>query len=168
MNLKTMRIGNMKYQELVASIESYREYHIAMGELLSIAKEQKIWQTDIGEGIDTWYDFLAQPEIGMGVHEANTLISVFKLSQSIGLADTIQIPPQTLKYMAKVGGDVEDAKVLTTKDFKDKYYEDKHKKDERTYTYLVMKRCTETGNMTKVHGVESEEVLTAFNEKIDE
>ena len=62
----------------------------------------------------------------------------------------------------KVDELLEDARFLAQKDFKDRLYdrqiESSNDETERTYTYLIMKRCKETSNLTRVFGIESSQI----------
>lgn len=124
----------------------------------------------VGEGIDTWHDFLNQPEVGMTVREANELISI---ADKLTYEQYCDMPTATAKYLVRLKIDLGDeilysASTLTTKDFKERYFDIKtNDEGQRTYSFMVMKKCNETGNLTKVHEVESEEVLKAFKDKIN-
>lgn len=149
------------------AMQAYRLVMIRLGGLLSAAKDAEIWHDEIGDGIDTWYDFISQPEVGLTPAEASFLMHLYELAQDEGEGDVSRIPTATVRYMFRKGGNIDDAQVLTTKDFKDKYFEDGlGKMIKRTYTYMVMKRCNETGNITKVHGIDTQDVKSALSDLI--
>ena len=59
-----------------------------------------------------------------------------------------------------------DATHLTQAQFKESVYDVKtDNKGERTYTYLIMKKCNETGTMQKVHDVSSDKIVETFGLK---
>ena len=157
---------------LLESISEFKMSYLMLAEALNDAKEDEYWHTEIGEGVGGLSDYLSMPEIGLTVRECNEMVAVLDLVRT-HFSDTYRnVPLATLKYMAKRGITdtemVDAAQHLTIKDFKERNFDHTTEdKGERTYTYMVMKKCNETGNMTKVHGVESEEVLEALKDKIN-
>jgi hypothetical protein len=147
----------MMISKIVEAVQAHRLDMILLGEMLHNAKNEAVWKTEIGAGIDTWYDFLAQPEIGMPVSEANFLIQLYNYAQKVGYGEVSRMPTGTVKYLMKHGGDVLDAQCLTTKDFKRKYYEDNHTKKADVVQYLVMK-VLEDGTMERVYDGEELQV----------
>lgn len=143
------------YPKLIEKMQEYRGSLIDLGGMLREAQENSIWMSEIGEGINTWYEFLAQPEIGLPVSEANFLVKLAGMAELIGANDITKVPVPTLKYMVKHGGDIHDAQLLTTKDFKRKYFEDRHSGASPSFKYVVMK-INEDGTMDKVYGEELE------------
>ncbi len=155
-----------KNNELVTLLKSVRIAGVHAGHLLMEMREGERYKEEIGEGINTWHDYLSQPDIGMSVVEANALIKLFQFCTSHNISDhTIaRIPTPTLKHLVKNSATLpteeilEAGATLSTRDFKERFYdhvtEDKGK---RTYTYMVMKKCLETGTMTKVYEDELEE-----------
>lgn len=140
---------------------------IAVGRLLKYAKENSVWMLEIGAGIDTWYEFLAQPEIGIPPTEANFLIDLGEMADTASDGEVSRIPTATAKYMSKhKGGSVMDAQLLTTKDYKKKYFEDKKPGAIPSFRYMVMK-VNEDGTMDKVHGLEHEDILERIKDKIN-
>lgn len=160
----------MIFSQLVDVLKWYKAELYNVGEALSIAKES--YATMVGEGINTWASFLEQPEIGLTVREANSLIQLYEWvgDGDVPLAD---LNLTTAKFCALKGipmeGMEEDMKVLSLKDFKDRHYDVVSKEDNapRTYTYMVMKRCNETGNLTKVYGEGVEELEETIKTKLD-
>ena len=144
----------MTLSKLIDQIQAYRLTMIALGKSLLEAKVESIWEDEIGYGIDTWYDFIAQPEIGFSNGESNFLIGLANLSSVHSEAELSRVPTGTVKHMLKHGGDIMDAQVLSTKDFKKKNFETKHTR-EPNYSYIVMK-VHEDGTMNRVYGDELE------------
>lgn len=156
----------MTFNELVAGVATKREVEIELGRMLLEAKQN--YRELIGEGINTWHDFLAQPEIAMTNSEAQFLMDI---AETFFVQDYVQMPKASAKLILKMQDQDEEvisaAKTLSVKDFRDRYYDITTKeKGERTYSYMVMRKCNETGNLTKVHKVESEEVLEMFKDKL--
>lgn len=140
---------------------------IDIGAILSEIKSGKLWKKEIGDGIESWAQFLAQPEVGMSEGEAEQFINLYKLTEVFGLESVTAIPPRTARLLAKmkVDGDmISDAGTLAHRDFKERYYE-KGKEEGKTYQFVVMRRCNETGSLTKIP-IESAEVEQVFKEKL--
>ena len=109
----------------------------------------------------------------------NTLLYTFGIDQiyqtfilELGYGEDYisDIPIKNLHYLlpiAKNGGDIEElanhAKVLSQKDFRELVHELKTDSPDRTYEYMIMRKCLETGNLNKVHGIDSEQIINKFN-----
>lgn len=157
----------MTFNQIVQSVREYKQALWTMGMTLRYAKDN--YESLVGEGINTWASFLEQPEIGMTVREANSLVQLSEWANGIRVPFE-DVNLSTARFCTKNGcpteGLEEDMSVLSLRDFKDRHYEVVNGEDApRTYTYLVMKRCVETGNLTKVYGVEDLEA--EIKEKID-
>jgi len=164
------------HSKLLDIIGLSKESSIILGRLLSELKRDDSFKEAIGEGIDTWRDYLAQPEIGLSVGEANRMVQIYdEFVSRLGFNEAYlaEIPVKNLHYLLPIvkkmdlSDDVdellESARTLSQKDFKERIYDLKDDSGERTYEYLVMKRCIETGNMTKVHDITSEEIKEKLN-----
>lgn len=143
--------------QLVSEIQNLRLQMITVGRLLAQAKENSWWLEEIGAGIDTWYEFLAQPEVGLSASEANFLVQLGGMSSVCSDGELARVPTATVKYILKHGGDIMDAQLLTTKDFKRKYFEDRHQGKDPKFKYMVMK-VNEDGTMDKVHNLTTEQI----------
>ncbi len=153
------------YDILISMLQHGRVAMIEHGRELKKIKEGELWKTEIGDGINTWFDFLKQPEIGLTVAEAEFLIGLSEMADKYGAEIVARIPLATARFMLKHGGDIDDAQFLSTRDFKEKYYEVAHPMQDQTYTYLIMKRSNETGNLTRVYGETIEEGLNELINK---
>lgn len=161
----------MTFNQLSELLRDYKAVLVSLGHVLKEAKGS--YREMVGEGINTWADFLSQPEIGLSVREATSLIQLAEYESSTG----VPIPDLNLAT-AKLGASkgildpalIEDMKVLNLKDFKERHYDVVSGVDNapRTYTYLVMKRCNETGNLTKVYGEKVVEIESNLAELIIE
>ena len=58
---------------------------------------------------------------------------------------------------------IEQARTLSDRDFREVIVENNTPNYTPTYSYMVMRKCKETGSLTKVHGITSDEVAQAFN-----
>lgn len=144
-----------QFQTLVRYVEDYKLSSVGLGAILAHAKEN--YEEMVGEGITNWHDFLAQPEIGLSVREANGLIKLEEWCHK-NMINIRDVNLSIAKFAAQKGITdpelFEDMKVLSVKDFKDRHHEVKTKDKPQTYTYLVMKRSNETGTLSRVYGVE--------------
>lgn len=145
-----------------------------MGKLLHELKDKSAFKKAVGAGIDTWDDYIAQPEIHLSRGEADRLIQIYEqfvLRFQFDEDFVSEIPIKNLHYLlpiAKASGDEDDieellyaAKDLSQRDFRERVGEIKY--PERTYEYLIMKRCVETGSLTKMHDIDSESIKERFN-----
>jgi hypothetical protein len=151
-----MASNQPNHEQLLYAIREFKASYLELAESLSDAKEHEFFHTEIGEGIDTLNDYLSMPEIGITLREANEMVRVVKFVRENIHNEVWEIPMATIKIMAKHGITDDEmihaAKTLTTRDFKERYYDHKTEdKGERTYSYLVMKRCNETGTLSKVY-----------------
>lgn len=153
-----------------------KQNFVLMGKLLYSLKTDDSFQEAVGEGIDTWEDYIQQPEIGLSKGEANRLVQIYEhFIDRLGFTHEIvsEVPVKNLHYLLpivkdmdnvdEVGALLADATMLSQKDFKERLYDIKHEEDERTYGYLIMKKTVETGNMVKVHDISSEDIKSKFS-----
>lgn len=156
-----------RWEELLTGIDAYKGSILYLGSLLRSAKED--YQDIVGEGITNWGDFLAQPELGLTVREANSLISLYTLVSENNL-NLEELNLATARFVANKNNFTkeleEDMKVLSLKDWKERHHEVKTNNSPQTYTYMVMKRSKETGTLSRVYGVEDLE--ETIKERINE
>ena len=143
------------FESLTYGIKSYKAEMLRTAHRLTQAKEN--YREMVGEGINSWHDFLAQPEIGMTVREANGLIRLLEWIRATEVPlDEVNLA--TARFAASKGivdpELFEDMKVLSLKDFKDRHHEEKTNNAPQTYTVVAMKRSNETGTLSRVYGVE--------------
>lgn len=134
---------------------------IRLGEKLYALKKQNLYKKAIGEGISTWEDYLRQPEVNLTPYRAAKLLRLYEhfiLKIGYEPGDLDGVPTYALDYIAarhlqdvvQISSLLDDARYLSASDFKEKYH-DEVEQSERTYTYMIMRKCVETGNMEKVH-----------------
>jgi len=158
-----------KHLTLLAKLSVKNNLLLEIGSTLKDLKTDEAYKDAVGAGVDTWHQYLSQPEVGMTVNEANYLISAYDLWRSI--PDLVDVPERYWKLV--LGQElseelIESAKTLSYQDLKERLYDVKTEdKGPRTYSYMVMRRCNETGNMTKVPLIESDEVKDAFSERFE-
>lgn len=170
--LTTLSKPQELHNRLVESIGLTKRGFVVIGRLLFELQKNESYKEAIGAGIDTWDDYLAQPEIGLSRGEASRLTQIYEtFIVKFGLDESYvsSIPIKNLHYLLPIAKDknknslselIEDAKNLSQKDFRERVYEAKTSSQERTYEYLIMKRCVETGGLSRVHEFSSEDVDT--------
>jgi len=166
------------FEDLSTTITKNKKNFLKQGELLYWLRKNSSYREAIGDGgVDSWHDFLAQPEIGMSPTQANKLLNIYELfikKLKYAEEEIIKIPIKTLNYLVKSKEDFEkldkgkqdeivsQAQVLNYKDFKEAYFDQKNESNKgqiiRTYTYVLMQKCDQTGNLSKVHAVDSSEL----------
>ena len=159
---------------LVQIVQGENFSKLALGMALRDAKRNDNWRQMVGEGIDKWDDFLKQPELSISRLEAERLIKMADLHDymidnlNISGNDIVQIPYSNWKKLVELPREnivvdvVNQAISLTPQDFKEVLVENTGEQS-RTYKYMVMRKCLETGNMTKLHGIESDTIKETFN-----
>lgn len=166
------------YVKLVGTCQGIKSNYLEIGKLLSELKVNDKYKEAVGD-TDTWNMFLKQPEIGLSIREADQLIEIYDLYVGILHIDEdylASISLKNLKRMIPVVREIiqttedkvpttelfEQARTLSDQDFREVLAEN-NGVTERTYTYSIMKRAKETGSMTKVHGITSDEIIEKFN-----
>ncbi len=150
----------MTFQQLLDNIVTHKRHLVNMGRVLSEARVD--YKDMVGE-IGTWGEFLSQPEVGISTRDANSLV------QLANYAEAIQVPIDdlnlaTARMCANKGiydtGLLPEIRTLTLKDFKERYADILAGDDNapRTYTYMMMKRCDQTGNLYRVYDDELKQI----------
>lgn len=148
---------------------------IRMGEYLYKLRVYDLWRDSTG-GIDSWEDYLKQPEINIPKSKANQLIRIWEY---FGVEDKgwdiTDVPMYVLDIISKkkpkakflIAEMLESGKVLSRSDFKERFHDLVNGTPEqdavRTYSYLIMQKCNETGTLKKVHDIPSDLIKEAFN-----
>ena len=138
---------------------AYRKFLLELGEQFSLVKKSGSY-----EGFaDTFIDCVKSPEIGFTTSEVNTLM---KMYHKFCLLEPEDLPSHNnMKLMVNKAVDMDmlaDAQTLSTTDFKEKIKDDETGTQERTYSYEVIKRCVETGNIKRVYDEERDEAIRAL------
>ena len=161
---------------LVGYTNNAKKSFIYIGMMLHFLKKDNNFKSSTG-GVDTWEEYLAQPELSLDSGEANRLIQIYEtfcVKMGKSPDEIAEIPIKNLHYLlpkAKKEEDTEkidelldDAKVLSQHDFKERLHETYSKEtDTFTYQFFLMKKCVETGKMNKVSNVDSDMIKEAFN-----
>ena len=160
----------MYHEKLTHLIKLSKLNFLSLGAHLLMLKKDNFFKKAVGAGIDTWEDYLAQPEINISPGEASRLMQIydyFVVQLKYPAEDVSNIPIKNLHYLLpiikkesdeRVRELFDDAKVLSQKDFKIRVAEYKVPENKFTYDFLVMKKCNETGLLSKVHGIPGEEI----------
>lgn len=159
------------HTQLLDTLGFSKKNSLEIARLLYELKNEANYKNAVGLGIDTWIDYLSQPEIGLSKTEADRLVQIheqFVLRFGFDEDYISQIPIKNLHYIlplikkladdGDVDGLVNEAMTLTQRDLKERMQDRKNPDGERTYEYIVMKKCVETSNMRKVHGIESDTI----------
>jgi hypothetical protein len=150
--------AHLIYEELKADVTNKHYLEHSIGCLLYRLKEKNSFKKAVGDM--AWRDFLAQPEIGIPVREAEFLIGYYKLCTEHQYV--IHAPEESLKFLVKTNCTspdiIRDAEQLSVKDFKERYHEKKTNDAPKTYEFVVMRKCKETGSLTMEHTVRSAEI----------
>lgn len=163
------------HSELERAARLSKQSFVMMGEVLSALKHNDTFREAVGEGYDTWQAYLAQPEIGLSVSEANRLIQIYEtfvLKFRLDPERLANVPLKNLHYLLPIVKDmddesevdalVNDAASLSQRDFRERIQDLKSDSGLRTYEFVLMKKCIETGSMRKVHGVSSADIEQAL------
>lgn len=171
-----------KHLDLVHSVRNLKHNFLYQGKILSELRKNSTYKETTG-GIDSWHDYLAQPEIGMSPTQANKLLNIYEFfikDMFFEEDEIIKIPVKILNYLVKRKEEIKDleratieeivsqAQVLTFKDFKEAYFDQRSEaaeklgedKGQRTFSYILMQKCNETGNLSKVHKYSSDDIDT--------
>lgn len=153
------------HQGLVSYRAMSKKEEWDLAKLLYVLRRNELWRFAVG-GFDSWEDYLKQPDVNLSRHKADKLVRVYEffvVERGYTVANLWEVPWYALDYISKKGGDLDpeeinslldDSKHLTQKDFKENFFDVKDGGD-RTYTFVVMRKCDQTGNLEKVHGLES-------------
>lgn len=148
--------------------------YIRTGEYLYKLQRFDLWRDSTG-GIDTWEDYLKQPEINIPKSKANKLIRIWEYFGINNKGwETNDVPLYVLDIISKtnpksgvVSEMLEAGRELSRADFKERFHDllngTPEKDAERTYSYVIMKRCDQTNNLKKVHDISSDDIKNKFN-----
>lgn len=157
------------HQYLVQVIQRSKKSFVKVGQLLYDLKKSGAYKKAVGDGIDTWDDYISQPEINLSRAEADRLMQIYEqfvLIRGIDRERLSEVPIKNLHYLlplAKKGGaNIEElldaAATLRQHDFKARVGELQYN-GELTYEYMIMRRCIETGSLSKVREIPSDVIV---------
>ena len=140
---------------------AYRKFLLELGAEFAAVKQSG----DYDGYADNFIDAVKSPEIGFNPSEVDGLI---KMSHMFGLLEPDDLPSHhNMKLMVNKKVDMElleSAQTLTPTDFKEFIRDEQDGTQERTYSYEIIKRCNETGNIKRVYDDEKVEALKKLNQ----
>lgn len=167
---------------LVGVISLSKKSYVVIGKILYHLNQDDNWRKSIGS-IDTWEDYLRQPEIGLNKGDATRMMQIYELfcikfgmdEESVG-----SVPTKNMHYLLPIVKKMDDpeevqaltadATLLSQQDFKSRIYDKKSEEGEvsETYEYFVMKRRMETNTLHRIKDIPSDVIAQTFglNEKI--
>lgn len=156
-----------QHQKFLTLCRKEKIRDIVLGGQLWVMKQFNTYR--IATGVNTWEEYLEQPEVNISKHRASKLVGLyiyFVEQLKLSPEEITDVPTYALDYIKKaelndklqIISIFDDSKYLSKKDFKEKFHDDVVQ-TERTYSYLLMKKCNETGNMVKVHDVPLSELF---------
>lgn len=165
------------YQQLVSTLQLQRAVGIGLGQLLWKLKANNLFKEAIGQGIETWNDFLKMPEIGLEMSEANRameLYEIFVIKYGYTMQELSEAKTKSLHYLLPLAKDasvnesrirelVESAKHLTQSQFREEIYDSKPGAvANATYQFVLMRRRVETGTLQIVPNVDDQLLREVF------
>lgn len=165
------------YHQLVATLRLRQLTGMALGASLWRLKADNTYKSAVGQGIETWNDFLKLPEISLEVREANRamdLYEMFVLKYGFTIDELAEAKTKSLHYLlplvkegilseARIHELVEDAKHLTQNQFRENIFDAKETGASRTYQFVLMRKCNETGTMQRVPDIDNTQIIVAFD-----
>ncbi len=159
-----------QHEKFLALCRKEKLRDIVLGGQLWVMKQFNTYR--LATGVDTWEDYLEQPEVNISKHRATKLISIYRFfveEHKFTPLELEDVPTYALDYISqnhiqdksKIGDLLDESRVLSKKDFKERFVDlsNPNAEVQRTYSYLLMKKCDQTGNMTKVHDVPLSELF---------
>ena len=148
---------------------------LALAEVLYTLKKNNNFKKAVGEGVDSWTQFLALPEINISWKRANFLMQVYDIlvvKHGYSEERISRVPTRALVLIIPLARKIDDKDVidslldnaehLSQQDFKLFLFELKNPDTIKTYEYQIIQKCIETGTIRKVKGVRHEEIKEAF------
>jgi len=172
MELKEIK-GNalLLHNALISTIKASKENFLILGQLIYELKKEQLFQQ--ATGVEVWHDYLAQPEIGLSKGEANRLAQIYEhFIERLGydIEEVSSIPIKSLHRLLPVvknneldkeelDGLMGDAQHLKQSDFRERMYDvRKGESAPKTYEYIIMRKCIETGLLERLFDIPAEEI----------
>lgn len=173
--LTTSNEARQLVDSLISLQKVRRKIDVERGRILYQLRANRLYLSAYGEGVDTWEEFLRSPEIGLSISEANRamqLYEYFVIRYQVDERVLEAIPVRTLTHILpslklnsvsqeSLQEILSSAKELTFFEFKERLRDIQHG-TERTYSYMVMRRCNETKNLSRVIEISSDNILSAY------
>lgn len=164
------------YKKLLEVLHLGRMAGALLGQQLYRLKGNNAFKDAIGEGVDTWEEFLKMPEINLETREANRAMEIYEefvIKRGYSTEMLAEAGTKTLHYLLpmvkkdeltdkQIGGLLKAGAALPQKSFREKLHEVKHPETPLTYEFVLMRRCIETNNLQKVHEIDHEQIMQVF------
>lgn len=172
--------ANEAYQKLVGTLFVGRASVVAVGKYLFELNQEDRWRDAVGS-VDTWSDFLKLPEINLDTREANRAMEIyeeFAVKRNYDINELGKVSTKALHSLLplvkkgalddeQVKGLLADGANLSQAGFKERLHDVKFEKTvdkpQRTYQFMLMRKCIETGTMAKVHDINHNDIVAVFN-----
>lgn len=169
-------VSFLDHKQLSTYRKSDTYIFLVQGSLLHKLRSDELYK--LTNGGMSWEDYLRQPEVSLTTGEARQRIECYQLfCVNMGLSeeDLGEYPLPALKFILnkykkgqittarQINEILEASKSLSFRDLKEHFQDEVIQVEERTYEYVVMKRCIETNNLTKVHDISSEDIKSKLN-----
>lgn len=166
------------YKKLLEVLHFGRMAGALLGQQLFRLKANNAFREAIGEGVETWADFLKMPEINLDSREATRAMEIYEqfcikrgystemlaeagvknLHYMLPMVKKGELPEEDIKELLEAGA------VLPQRSFKARLHDVKTGGGERHFEFVLMRRCIETNDLQIVHDYDSEKILAAFPE----
>lgn len=161
------------YEILMNTIMVHRGSAILIGKGLYYMHDSETYKF---VGSDTWHDFLKT--LGISVSEANRsmdLYETFCLKMGYPVEELAEAKTKSLHYLLPVAKSgtipeprirelVEDAKHLTQNQFRENIFDAKPGEGLRTYKFVLMRKCNETGTLQRMQEITHETIIKAMGQ----
>ena len=140
--------------DIIMLARAYRGFLLELGaEFARVKNENKY------DGVaDSFVDAVKSPEVGFTMAEVNAMMKMYSMFCMLPVEDLPSHHSMKLMVNKHVNMDLlKDAQTLSVTDFKEKIKDEETGTQDRTYTYEIIKRCNETGNIKRVYDEELEE-----------
>lgn len=171
--LATIKQARALHVEVVKTIKNAKLNFLELGSYLKLLHQDDLFKQAVGEGIDTWDDYIAQPEIGLSKGEASRFMQIYETfieRFEFSPKQVSEIPLKNIQYLLPLAKECADkdevqtllseAKNLSRQDFRERIHDIKKPDEERTYEYLIMKRCEQTGTLSRIYDIPEEEIIS--------
>lgn len=167
--------AHKEYQKLLEVLKLGRIAGAMLGQQLYRLFANRAYQQAIGEEI-SWHEFLKMPEVNIDPREATRSMEIYEefcVKRGFSLEMLAEAGTKTLHRMLpmvkkgeledkEIDGLLHDGAALSQSAFKERFYEVTTPEGEKTYTFQLMRKCAETNNMTRVPGIEHDQIITVF------
>lgn len=139
--------------------QAYRKFLLELGQEFKDIRDNELYSGFA----DTFIDAVKSPEVGFTKADVDMLIKMYDKFCLLQPEDLPSHHAMKLMVSKEVDMDLlEDAKVLSVSDFKERMKDKEIDTQDRTYRYEIIKRTVETGNIAKVYGEELDEAIKSL------